>query len=283
MMNNWLKTTVLLAGLTALLLFFGAALGGEQGLIIALIIALVLNFGAYWFSDKIVLSMYKAKAIGPHDNSRLYSIVQKLAQKAGLPMPRVYVIPDNTPNAFATGRNPKNGTVAATMGILSLLNDNELSGVMAHELAHVKHRYTLISTIAATIAGAIGMLANWFQWAAIFGMHRGNNRQSNGIGAFVMALLAPVAASLIQMAISRSREFAADKGGAQICGNPYWLASALLKLDSASQQHTFNPAEKNPATAHLFIINPLRGKSVASLFSTHPPVTERVSRLKAMA
>ena len=283
MVNNWLKTSILLAGLTALFLFLGAAFGGEQGIFLALIIAIVMNFGAYWYSDKIVLAMYKAQPVGPNDNSKLYFIVQQLAQRAGLPMPRVYLIPDNTPNAFATGRNPGHAAVAATQGIISLLNDNELSGVMAHELAHVKHRDTLTSTIAATFAGAIGMLANWLQWAAIFGFGRNNDRRGGGVGALVMAFLAPITASLIQMAISRSREFAADKGGAQICGNPHWLANALLKLEHASQKHTFRQAEDNPATAHLFIVNPLRGKSIASLFSTHPPISERVSRLKAMA
>ncbi|MFA7096314.1 MAG: zinc metalloprotease HtpX, partial [Gammaproteobacteria bacterium] len=237
------------------------------------------------FSDKIVLSMYGAQEVGPHDAPELYGIVQELARRGNLPMPRVYVIHNDTPNAFATGRSPEHAAVAATTGILRILSREELAGVMAHELAHVQHRDTLISAIAATIAGAISMLANMAQWALIFGMGRQNGQENGGsvLGTLVMMLLAPIAAALIQMAVSRTREYAADARGAALCGNPLWLANALRKLELGNRRIPMHQAESNPATAHLFIVNPLQGSSLANLFSTHPPIEERVRRLEEMA
>lgn len=282
---NLFRTTLLLTVLTGLLLVAGQLLGGQTGMMFALVLAVVMNFGAYWFSDKIVLSMYGAQEVGPHDAPELYGIVQELARRGNLPMPRVYIIHNDTPNAFATGRSPEHAAVAATTGILRILSREELAGVMAHELAHVQHRDTLISAIAATIAGAISMLANMAQWALIFGMGRQNGQENGGsvLGTLVMMLLAPIAAALIQMAVSRTREYAADARGAALCGNPLWLANALRKLELGNRRIPMHQAESNPATAHLFIVNPLQGNSLANLFSTHPPIEERVRRLEEMA
>jgi heat shock protein HtpX len=280
---NWMRTTVLLAGLTALLLVFGQAVGGQQGLIIALIFAVVMNVGSYWFSDRLVLSMYRAREAGPGEAPVLYHTVQYLARRAGLPMPRVYVIDNDTPNAFATGRDPAHAAVAATTGLVRILSQEELAGVMAHELSHVKHRDTLISAIAATVAGAIAMLASMVQWALIFGFGRSQDDEGGSpLAALAMAILAPLAATLIQMAVSRSREYAADARGAEICGNPHWLANALRKLEMGNRRIPMQTAETHPATAHLFIVNPLNGRSVAQWFSTHPPIEERIRRLEAM-
>lgn len=284
-MNNTLKTTLLLAFLTALLLAAGALLGGRAGLTFAFMLAAIMNLSAYWFSDKIVLALYRAREIDARDGTGLYHIVRELAKRADMPMPRVYIIDDNAPNAFATGRNPQHASVAATSGILKLLTLEELTGVMAHELSHVRHRDTLIGAMAATIAGAISTLANMAMWASMVG--GGDRRQGNGVLAAAAAVLtmifAPMAAALIQMAISRSREFAADAGGAQLCGEPMWLASALEKIHRASQRIISPLAESHPATAHLFIINPLHGQQLTRLFTTHPPVEERIRRLREMA
>ncbi|HEC16085.1 MAG TPA: zinc metalloprotease HtpX [Sedimenticola sp.] len=281
---NSLKTTLLLGGLTGLLLVAGQAMGGEQGMIIALVFAVAMNFGSYWFSDKIVLRLYRAREVDRSSAPVLYPVVQELASRAGLPMPKVYVVENEAPNAFATGRNPDNAAVAATTGLLRIMDREELAGVMAHELAHVQHRDTLISAVAATIAGAIAMLANMAQWAMIFGMGRNDDNRSGGaIGALLMMFLAPLAASLIQMAVSRSREYEADARGAAVCGNPLWLARALRKLASANARIPDRAAEQNPATAHMFIVNPLSGRDIGRLFSTHPPVEERVRRLESAA
>jgi heat shock protein HtpX len=276
-MSNVLKTTFLLGTLTGLLLLFGQVFGGRQGMIIAFGFAIVLNFGSYWFSDKIVLAMFRAKPISESDDPELISIVRNLATRAGLPMPRVYRIPQPTPNAFATGRNPENAVVAVTDGIRSLLTPEELSGVIAHELAHIGHRDILISSIAATLAGAIMMLANMAKWALIFG--GGRDKDNNPFGALLMAILAPIAAIIIQMAVSRSREYQADQTGARISGNPDGLASALEKLTVASKRI---PMASSPATSHMFIVKPFSGRSVLGLFSTHPPVEKRVERLRGM-
>ncbi|HOP40515.1 MAG TPA: zinc metalloprotease HtpX [Geobacteraceae bacterium] len=280
---NTLKTTFLLGLLTVLLVMAGGAIGGQNGMLLALIFAGVMNFVSYWFSDKIVLTMYRAQEVTEADSPEFYGLVRQLAMQAGLPMPKVYIIPSETPNAFATGRNPEHAAVAATSGIMRILSREELMGVMAHELSHVKHRDILISTIAATVAGAITYLAHMAQWAAIFG--GGRDRDDNGggglIGLLVMAIVAPLAAMLIQMAISRSREYEADKGGAAVSGNPLYLANALRKLDAANRRLPMH--EATPASAHMFIVNPLSGGGLASLFSTHPPMEERVRRLEAMA
>lgn len=249
-------------------------------MMMAFIFALGMNLFAYWFSDKMVLRMYKAQVVTEAESPRLYNIVRELAMKAQLPMPKVYIIPTDTPNAFATGRNPEHAAVAATQGILNLLSDGELRGVIGHELAHVKHRDILISTIAAVFAGAIAMIAHMAQWGAIFGGYgRSDNDRGNIWGALAIAILSPIAAMLIQMAISRSREYAADEGGARFHGNPRDLASALAKLHRGAQ---LRPMNANPATAHMFIVNPLSAKGMMSLFSTHPPVEERIARLEAM-
>lgn len=276
-MSNVLKTTFLLGALTGLLLMFGQIFGGRMGMIIAFGFAVVMNFGSYWFSDRIVLAMYRAKPINESDDPELFSIVRNLASRAGLPMPRVYRIPQPTPNAFATGRNPENAVVAVTDGIRSLLTTEELSGVIAHELAHIGHRDILTSSIAATLAGAIMMLASMARWALIFG--GGRDRDNNPFGALLMAILAPIAAIIIQMAVSRSREYQADKTGARIAGNPDSLASALEKLTIASKRV---PMASSPATSHMFIVKPFSGKGVLNLFSTHPPVEKRVARLREM-
>lgn len=279
-MNN-VKTFMLLAGLTALFVFIGGALGGRGGMILALIFAVVMNFGAYWYSDKLVLKMYKAREVGPGDASGLHEMVKMLAQRAGLPPPRTYIIDNDAPNAFATGRNPDNASVAATTGIIHLLTHEELTGVMAHELSHVRHRDTLIGTVSATIAGAISGIANMFMFLSMFGGGR-DSEGGNPLVGILLMILAPIAAMLIQMAISRSREYEADKGGAELCGNPLWLASALEKLEQGSRQTQFQEAETHPATAHMFIVNPLTGAKLAQLFSTHPVTTERVRRLRSM-
>ncbi len=276
---NTLKTTLLLGLLTGLILWFGGYVGGQSGMVIAFLFAVIMNFGAYWFSDKIVLAMYRAREVDPAQAPGLYRMVERLAQRAGLPMPRVFVIPSESPNAFATGRNPKHAVVAVTQGILKLMRDEELEGVLAHELAHVKNRDILISSIAATLAGAVMMLANMARWAAIFGGVGGRDDEDRGgvLGLIFMAVLAPLAAMLIQFAISRTREFEADSTGAQIAGNPLGLASALEKLGLATRRI---PMQANPATSHMFIVNPLSGKSLLNLFSTHPPLEERIRRLR---
>jgi heat shock protein HtpX len=278
---NTLRTTFLMAMLTVLLVLAGGAIGGQTGMLFALVMAGVMNFISYWFSDKIVLSMYGAKEVTEADSPEFYGMVRQLAVQAGIPMPRVYIIPSETPNAFATGRNPEHAAVAATTGIMRILSRDELMGVMAHELSHVKNRDILISSIAATIAGAITYLAHMAQWAAIFGGGRDRDDDGGGIlGLLVMAIVAPLAAMLIQMAISRSREYQADKGGAEVTANPLYLANALRKLQMANQQI---PMQANAATAHMFIVNPLTGGGLNSLFSTHPPMEERVRRLEEMA
>jgi len=267
--------------LTVLLVTIGGALGGRNGVTLAFLLAAGMNFFSYWFSDKIVLSMYGARQIEEADDPRFYGIVRRLAQQANLPMPKVYLIDSETPNAFATGRNPDHAAVAATSGIMRILSDDELAGVMAHELTHVKNRDILISTIAATFAGAITYLAHMAQWAAIFGGGRRDDDEGGGVfGMLFMAILAPIAAMLVQMAISRSREFSADAGGASISGNPLSLANALQKLEMANQRI---PMETNAATAHMFIVNPLTSGGLMTLFSTHPPIPERVARLQDMS
>jgi heat shock protein HtpX len=281
-MYNTLKTGVLLVLLAAILMVIGGALGGRSGLMIALMFALAMNFVSYWFADKIVLTMYGAQAVSEADAPGLYRTIRHLAQRANLPMPRLYVIDAPTPNAFATGRNPRHAAVAVTEGALRLLDQRELEGVLAHELAHVKNRDTLTMTVTATIASAIMFLANMAQWSAMFGgFSRDEEDQGGGIiGLLVAAIVAPLAATLVQMAISRSREYAADDTGAQIAGSPYGLADALEKLAYAAERV---PAHVAPATAHLFIVNPLRGQRFVTLFSTHPPIAERIQRLRRMA
>ncbi|MBI5892550.1 MAG: zinc metalloprotease HtpX [Deltaproteobacteria bacterium] len=278
---NYFKTTMLLAVLTAILIFAGDALGGRSGAITALVFAGVMNFATYWFSDKIVLKMYGAKQASEQDAPQLYAVVRDLTMKANMPMPKVYTMDNDTPNAFATGRNPNHAAVAVTTGIMRILTKEELSGVMAHELAHIKNRDILIGTIAATIAGAISYLAHMAQWAAMFGGGRNDDeRGGNPIGLIAMMIIAPLAAMLIQMAVSRSREYGADAGGANICGNPLYLADALRKLEMANKRIPMTGA--NEATAHMFIVSPLSGGSLLRLFSTHPPIEERVKRLEAM-
>ena len=278
---NTTKTVVLMVGLTVLLVFIGGAIGGRQGVMIAFIFAMSMNLFSYWFSDKIVLRMYSAQEVEESAAPVLYSVTRELAMKMNMPMPKVYIIPSEAPNAFATGRNPNHAAVAATEGIMRLLTREELTAVMAHELGHVRNRDILIGTIAATIAGAISMLAHMAQWAMIFGGGRRDDDEGAGgmIGGIVMIILAPIAAALIQMAISRSREYEADATGARICGNPLWLASALKKLDSSSKRVSL---DANPATAHMFIVNPLRAGGIVNLFSTHPPMEERIARLESM-
>lgn len=275
---NWLKTSILLAGLTALFMGAGFLLGGEGGMIIALVIAVGMNFFAYWNADKLVLRMYNAREVTAESAPGFYGIVKQLANRAQLPMPKVYIIENEQPNAFATGRNPENAAVAATTGLLKLLNHEEIAGVMAHELAHVKNRDTLIMTITATIAGALSMLANF---ALFFGGNR--NNPLGIVGTLLVMVLAPIAAMLVQMAISRTREYGADAGGAEICGNPMWLASALQKLERGAQSIDNDVAEDNPATAHMFIVNPLHARSMDNLFSTHPNTANRVNKLREMA
>jgi heat shock protein HtpX len=277
---NTLKTAFFLTLLTLLLIFIGRILGGNSGMIIALVFAAILNLGSYWFSDKIVLRMYRAQKIEESDNPSLYRLVRRIASRAGLPMPKVYIIPTDSPNAFATGRNPEHSAVAVTSGILRILSEEELEGVISHEMSHIKNRDILISSIVATVAGAISMLAQMAQFAAIFGGGRDEENRGGGLGLLFMAIIAPIAALLIQLAISRSREYQADESGAEISHKPLALAGALKKLSYASQRI---PMQANPSTAHLFIVNPLTGKGMASLFSTHPPLEERISRLEGLA
>lgn len=278
---NTFKTTLLLGALTGLLLLIGGYFGGRGGVVIAFIFAVVMNFGAYWFSDKLILKMYNAQEVTETQTPQLYTMVRGLAMRASLPMPKIYIIPQETPNAFATGRDEQHAVVAVTEGILRILSADELEGVLAHELTHIKNRDMLIGSIAATLAGAIMMMANMAQWAAIFGgVSRDDDEGGGGIiGLILMAILAPLAATLIQMAISRSREYLADEGGARVSGKPYGLASALEKLGRASQAI---PMDANPSTAHMFIVNPLSGRALMNLFSTHPPIEERISRLRGM-
>lgn len=284
-MKNMLKTTVLLAALTGLLVVIGNYIGGTGGMIIAFLFAVILNFGSYWYSDKIVLKMYRAKEVSPAEAPNLHRIVDGLVMKAGIPKPKVYIVESGMPNAFATGRNPEHAAVAATNGILEILSYEEMEGVLAHELAHVKNRDTLISAIAATLAGVVTMLASWAQWAAIFGGFGGRDDDSGGIiGLIAMAILAPIAATLIQLAISRSREFAADAEGAAISRKPWALASALEKLEYGNSNYRprVSDVQAKESSAHMFIVNPLKGGTIQSLFSTHPITEERVKRLREM-
>ncbi len=278
---NQIKTFILMALLTILLVWIGSLVGGRNGAIFALIFAGVMNFGVYWFSDRIVLKMYRAQAVTEAQEPGLYRIVRELATRGGIPMPKVYIIPQDAPNAFATGRNPQHAAVAVTNGIMKLLNEEELKGVLAHELSHIRHRDILIGTIAATIAGAISMIASFARWGAIFG---GGDDREGGTAQLVMMLvlttLASIAALLIQLAISRSREYHADEGGAQLAGNPLYLARALAKLDAGTKRI---PMQVNPSTAHMFIVSPLTRKGVQGLFSTHPPIEKRIEKLEHMA
>ena len=277
------RTTLLLGALTGLIMGIGQMLGGSQGLTIAFVFAILMNFGSYWFSDKIVLAMYGARQVSEVDAPMLYRIVHNLTVRAGLPMPKLYIIPSEAANAFATGRNPHHAAVAVTEGILRLMNERELTGVLAHELSHVKNRDILISSIAATLAGVIMMVANMARWAALFGgFNRDDDRDGGGgiIGLIAMSILAPMAAMIIQMAISRTREYAADATGARMSGDPLGLASALKKLGMASERI---PLDASPQTAHFFIVNPLSGRSFMQLFSTHPPLEDRIARLETMA
>jgi heat shock protein HtpX len=280
-MSNSFKTVVLMASMMGLFLFLGQAFGGENGLITAFMFSLFINFGAYWFSGKIVLMSYRAREVTEAESPRLYGIVQRLSTQAQLPMPKVYILPGETPNAFATGRNPEHAAVAATEGILEMLNDEELEGVIGHELAHVKHRDILISTIVATLAGTITFAARMAMYATIFTGGSRDRENSNPLGGIVMIILAPIAAMLIQLAVSRSREFAADEGGARISGHPLGLANALRKLEAGAAQIPMENA--GTATAHMFIVNPLSGGGIAKLFSTHPPTEERIERLEQIA
>ncbi len=275
------KTFILLAGMTAIFLAAGWLMGGEGGMIIALVIALAMNAFAYWNSDKVVLRMYNAQQVDRSFAPGFYDMVEDLARKADLPMPKVYIIEEDQPNAFATGRNPENAAVAATSGLLRTLSQEEVAGVMAHELAHVKNRDTLLMTITATIAGAVGILANIASFQMLFGDSR--NNPLGIIGVILTMVLAPMAAMLVQMAISRAREYEADRLGAEICGEPHWLANALGGLARSAGRIDNHTAEKNPATAHLFIVNPLHARSIDGLFSTHPPMEERIRRLRAMS
>ena len=279
-MFNLMKTAILMAAITALFMALGQMLGGQTGMLLALVVALGMNFFSYWFSDKMVLKMYNAREVDATTAPQFVRMVRELADKAQIPMPRVYIIDEAAPNAFATGRNPENAAVAATTGIMRVLSERELRGVMAHELAHVKHRDILISTVSATMAGAIGMLANF---GMMFGGRDSEGRPANPIVGILVAILAPLAASLIQMAISRAREFEADRGGAEISGDPQALASALDKIHRYAQGIPLAPAERHPETAQMMIMNPLSGGGLRGLFSTHPATEERIERLMAMA
>ena len=278
-MTSQLKTGLLLILLSGIMLFLGQILGGNTGLMIAFGMALIMNLGSYWYSDKIVLKMYKAREISPSEAPMVHRMVEELAQQAGIPKPRLYMIPDETPNAFATGRNPQNGVVAVTQGIVRLLSPDELRGVLAHEIAHILNRDILVQTIAGILASVIMMVANFMKWGAIFRGGRGG-QGGNAVVVLLLAILAPIAASLIQFAISRSREYLADATGAKLSGMPLALASALNKLTTHNQRE--HMSEGNPATAHMFIVTPFAGAGMAKLFSTHPPVEERISRLRAM-
>ena len=279
-MFNWVKTAMLMAAITALFVVIGGMIGGSKGMMLALLVALGMNFFSYWFSDKLVLKMYNAQEVDEASAPQFYRMVRELATRAQLPMPKVYLIDEDAPNAFATGRNPEHAAVAATTGILRVLSERELRGVMAHELAHVKHRDILISTVSATMAGAISALANF---AMFFGGRDSDGRRSNPIASIAVAMLAPMAGALIQMAISRAREFEADRGGAQISGDPQALASALEKIHAYAAGVPFPTAEQHPATAQMMIMNPLAGGGISKLFSTHPATEERVARLMEMA
>lgn len=279
-MFNMMKTAILMAAITALFMAIGSVLGGRSGMMLALVIALGMNFFSYWFSDKLVLRMYNAQEVDESSAPQFYRMVRELAQRAQLPMPRVYLIQEDAPNAFATGRNPAHAAVAATTGILRVLSERELRGVMAHELAHVQHRDILISTISATMAGAIGMLGNF---AMLFGGRDDEGRPANPLVGLLVMILAPIAASLIQMAISRAREYEADRGGAEICGDPAALASALDKIHRYAQGMPLETTERHPETAQMMIMNPLSGSGIKSLFSTHPPTEERIARLMDLA
>jgi heat shock protein HtpX len=279
---NTLKTVFLMTLMTLLFIFVGQLVGGRQGMIVALVFAAIMNLVTYWFSDRIVLSMYRAQPVQESDNSRLFSIVRRAATTARLPMPKVYIIPNDTPNAFATGRNPQHSAVAVTQGIMKILDEDELEGVLSHEMAHIRNRDILTGTIVATLAGAISMLAMMARWGAIFGGFGGrdNENRGGGLGLLIMAIVAPLAAMVIQMAISRSREYSADATGAANSHKPLALANALRKLEYASKRI---PMDAKPSTAHLFIVNPLTGGGLMNLFSTHPPIQERVARLEKMA
>jgi heat shock protein HtpX len=279
-MGNWFKTTLLLGALTALIVWIGHLFGGQQGMFIAFVLAMAMNFFSFWFSDKIVLRMYRAREVNSQDHPELYQMVSQIAENASLPMPRIYLIPQESPNAFATGRNPDHAVVAVTEGLLKLMGREEVMGVLSHEMAHVRNRDILIGSIAATMAGAIMILASMARWAAFFGGGSRDDEDGGGLGALgliVMSILAPLAAMLIQMAISRSREYHADATGAQFSGNPYGLANALEKLGSYSKRL---PLQASPSTAHMFIVNPLSARSLMHLFSTHPPLEERIARLR---
>ncbi len=278
---NTFKTVFLMTLMTVLVLLIGSMLGGEQGLIMAFGISLLMNFVSYWFSDKIVLMMYKAKQVTETDAPKLYSMVQRVASQAQLPMPKVYIIPEDSPNAFATGRNPEHAAVAVTEGIMRILGDDELEGVIAHEFAHIKHRDILTGTIVATMVGAITMLARMAGFAMMFGGGRREDRDGGGMGELALLILAPIGAVLIQMAISRSREFAADEGASRITGRPLSLANALQKLERGAERIPIQTQQ--PATAHMFIVNPLRGGGVFKFFMTHPPMEERIARLQQIA
>ena len=282
-MNNIIKTTILLSFLTLLFVFFGDLLGGQNGMMTAFVFACFMNLGAYWFSDKVVLAMYRAQPLPEQEAPEVYAIVRELTQKMNVPMPQIFLIPTAAPNAFATGRNPEHAVVAVTQGILDLLGKEELKGVLAHELAHVQHRDILISSIAATLAGAISMLASMLRYALMFGGNRRDERgeEANPLVLLAMSIVIPFAALLIQLAVSRSRESDADEEGGVSCGNPLYLASALKKLDAESKRIPMR--EVNPATSHLFIVNPLKGDAFAKLFSTHPPIEERIARLEKLA
>jgi len=277
---NRLRTAILLGALTGLLMLIGGMFGGRTGIVIAFSIAVVMNFASYWFSDRFVLSLYRARPVAEQEAPKLYGLVRELSLRAGLPMPRVAVIPGKTPNAFATGRDEHHAVIAVTEGILELLSRDELAGVLSHELTHVKNRDILIGSVAATLAGAVMLLANMARWAAIFGIGGDDDDGGGIIGLLVTAIVAPIAAMMIQMAVSRSREYMADEGGARISGNPGGLASALEKLSQVSRRA---PMKTNPSTAHLFIVNPLKAQSMAMLFSTHPPIEKRIERLRRMA
>ncbi|GAB7024620.1 zinc metalloprotease HtpX [Salidesulfovibrio brasiliensis] len=279
-MTSNIKTVFLLGLLTGLLMLLGGAMGGRAGLMIAFGLAMLMNVGSYWYSDKLVLSMYKARELSRGDAPHIHSVVEQLAAEAGIPKPRIYLVPQEQPNAFATGRNPENAVVAVTSGIVRILNPDELKGVLAHEIGHIVNRDILIQTIAAVLGGAIVFIANMLQWTAIFGIGSDDDEGANPIAAIAMAILAPIAATLIQMAISRSREYLADETGARLSHNPMSLASALNKLDSAAKQV---PLKGSPATENMFIVSPFSGAQAAKLFSTHPPMEERIRRLKAMA
>ncbi|MGJ3524400.1 zinc metalloprotease HtpX [Nitratidesulfovibrio sp. D1] len=282
-MTSQIKTAMLLALLSGIIIVLGGAMGGKTGIMIALILALVMNVGSYWYSDKIVLSMYGAQEVAPHDAPMLHAMVEELAARAGIPKPRVCVIPEDAPNAFATGRDPAHGVVAVTHGIMRILSPEELKGVLAHEIGHIANRDILVQTVAGVLASVIVSIANMMQWAAIFGFGRGDDEEggTSPLVAIMMAIVAPIAASLIQFAISRSREYLADETGASLSGNPLYLAGALGKLQAWSQKVPMQHGSQ--ATAHMFIVNPFSGARMASLFSTHPPMEERIARLQAMA